>query len=49
MFKEKYLIKGPPAMKTTIIAVNIDNPVLTVKYLNTLKKLNVSTRFENRI
>ena len=37
LFNEKYLIKGPPAINTTIIAVNIDKPVLTVKYLNTLK------------
>ena len=30
-------------MNTTIIAVNIDKPVLTVKYLKTFKKLKIST------
>ena len=48
-FDEKYLINGPPAINTTIIAVNIDNPVRTVRYLKTLKKLKVSTKFENKI
>jgi len=32
----------------TSIAVNIERPVLTVKYLNTFKKLNCSTRTENK-
>ena len=36
-------------IKTTTIEVNIDNPVLTVKYLNTLKKLKISTKLENKL
>ena len=46
---EKKLINGVPTTKTTIIEVNIDNPVLTVKYLNTLKKLKISTKLENKL
>ena len=45
----KYLISGSPTIKTTTIEVNIDNPVLTVKYLNTLKKLKISTKLENKL
>tara|TARA_Y100000816_G_C25559209_1_gene302163 strand:+ start:252 stop:380 length:129 start_codon:yes stop_codon:yes gene_type:complete len=33
-------------MNTTNIAVKIDKPVLTVKYLKTFKKLNCSTSIE---
>ena len=29
--------------------MNIDNPVLTVKYLNTLRKLKISTKLENKL
>ena len=36
---EKNLINGVPTNKTIIIEVNIANPVLKVRYLNTLKKL----------
>ena len=36
-------------MKTTSIDVNVDKPVLTVKYLKTLKKLKISTKFEKRL
>ena len=31
------------------LALNIDKPVLTVKYLKTLRKLNISTKPENRL
>ena len=36
---EKNLINGVPTNKTIIIEVNIANPVLKVRYLNTLRKL----------
>ena len=38
IFSEKILIKGAPIIKTIINDVITDNPVLKVKYLNTLKK-----------
>tara|TARA_B100001758_G_C17828705_1_gene313128 strand:- start:221 stop:340 length:120 start_codon:yes stop_codon:yes gene_type:complete len=38
MFSEKILISGPPIMKTTTKEVITDNPVLKVRYLNTLRK-----------
>ena len=36
---EKNLMNGVPTNKTIIIEVNIANPVLKVRYLNTLRKL----------
>ena len=41
------MISGPPTKKTTTIDVNIDRPVLTVKYLKTLRKLKISTNFSH--
>tara|TARA_B110000444_G_scaffold231369_1_gene239273 strand:+ start:160 stop:318 length:159 start_codon:yes stop_codon:yes gene_type:complete len=38
MFSENILISGPPIMKTIISDVTKDNPVLNVRYLNTLRK-----------
>ena len=40
---EKKFIKGVPTMNTINIDVNIENPVLTVKYLNTLRNDKIST------
>jgi len=42
---EKNLIKGPPIISTITNEVKKDKPVLKVKYLNTFKKLKVSTKF----
>ena len=42
-FAEKKFIKGVPIKNTTAIEVNIDNPVLTVKYLKTLRNEKIST------
>jgi hypothetical protein len=38
IFVEKILIRGPPMRKTTTKDVTTDNPVLKVRYLNTLRK-----------
>ena len=38
IFSEKTLISGPPIIKTTTRDVTTDNPVLKVRYLNTLRK-----------
>jgi hypothetical protein len=40
---EKKFIKGVPIINTTNIDVNIANPVLTVKYLKTLRNEKIST------
>ncbi len=42
---EKNLINGPPIISTITNEVKKDKPVLKVKYLNTFKKLKVSTKF----
>ncbi len=42
-FVEKKLIKGVHIRNTTNKDVNIASPVLTVKYLKTLKKEKMST------
>ena len=42
---EKSFIKVPPIIKTIINEVKKDKPVLNVKYLNTFKKLKLSTKF----
>jgi hypothetical protein len=39
---EKKFINGVPIKNTTAIEVNIANPVLTVKYLKTLRKEKIS-------
>ena len=41
---EKNFMKGVPIIKTTAIDVNIAKPVLTVRYLNTFKNVNISTK-----
>ena len=46
---EKKFINGVPTKKTTNIDVNIDKPVLTVKYLKIFKKEKTSTKFENKL
>ena len=38
-------MKGPPIIRTITSEVKKDKPVLKVKYLNTFKKLKVSTKF----
>ena len=42
LFVEKNFIKGVPIKNTISIDVNIANPVLTVRYLKTLRKVYVS-------
>jgi len=45
LISENNLIKGPPIISTITNEVKKDKPVLKVKYLNTFKKLKVSTKF----
>ena len=42
-FIELIIIKGLPIIKTTSIDVNMASPVLTVKYLKTLRNEKIST------
>ena len=46
---EKKFIKGVPIKKTINIEVNIAKPVLTVKYLNTFKKVKLSIKFKVKL
>jgi len=49
IFSEKILISGPPIIKTITSDVITDNPVLNVRYLNTLRKEYCSTRDVNKL
>ena len=42
-------MKGLPINNTIISDVKTDKPVLKVKYLNTFKKVNVSTKFKIKL
>ena len=42
-FFEKYFIKGFPIKKIMVRDVTTDKPILKVMYLNTFKKVKVST------
>ena len=48
-FAEKKFIKGVPIKKTINMDVKIARPVLTVKYLNTLRNVNVSTKLVSKL
>ena len=48
-FAEKKFINGVPIKKTTSNEVNIAKPVLTVKYLKTLRNENVSINSNTKL
>ena len=49
LFLETILINGPPIIKTTINEVKTAKPVLNVIYLNTFKKLKISTNSNKKL
>ena len=48
-FAEKNFINGVPTINTTNIEVKTASPVLTVKYLNTLRNVNTSTKLTDKL
>ena len=48
LLEKNYIINGP-IKKTITIDVNMESPVLTVRYLKTLKKEYVSVKYENKL